>query len=107
MADEEELRAAMQPTRRPWRTFDEEPMTIDGPLVRDRGLSSEPIAEMTNGVHRNRANAALILTAVNGREAVLRAWTEEGFNPEWHKMWQDRLRIEWPTLYEAIIALIG
>lgn len=34
--------------------------------------------------------------------AILDAWFNPGINPEYHRMWQDRLRAEWPTLARAI-----
>jgi glutamate synthase domain-containing protein 1 len=33
---------------------------------------------------------------------IFYAWTNEGVNPRYHRAAQDKLKIEWPTLYEAI-----
>lgn len=55
------------PTPRPWRMFieDDGEVTLDGPLTKEGGVGSEPIATMTNGALRNKANAELILRLVN------------------------------------------
>lgn len=38
---------------------------------------------------------------------VVRAVTNAGTHPEHHQRQLDRLRSEWPTLYYALIALVG
>lgn len=39
-------------------------------------------------------------------QAVINAWTVEGINPRHHRVAQARLRKEWPTLANAIEALV-
>lgn len=39
-------------------------------------------------------------------EAVVEAWTVEGPNPKHHRLWQQRVMEEWPTLAIAIINLV-
>lgn len=103
------------PTPRPWTMFvDDEPteVTIDGPLVRSRddgfsgGEGRELIAMMTNGEERNYANAALIIKAVNGREAIAEAWNNPGRDPIYHLNAQGWLERNWPTLARAIKQLL-
>lgn len=38
-------------------------------------------------------------------ERVLQAWLVEGKNPAYHRAQKERLRREWPTLYQAIQAM--
>jgi len=33
---------------------------------------------------------------------IRRAWREPGRYPRWHRMWQRRLRDEWPVLAAAL-----
>lgn len=39
-------------------------------------------------------------------EAVKRAWLVEGPAPEFHRRWKNRLRSEWPSLADAVEALV-
>lgn len=39
-------------------------------------------------------------------QAVVEAWTMEGPNPKHHRLWQQRVMEEWPTLAAAIINLV-
>lgn len=39
-------------------------------------------------------------------ERILQAWMVEGKNPAYHRAQKERLRREWPTLYQAIQALL-
>lgn len=38
---------------------------------------------------------------------VVRAVTNAGSHPAYHQRQLDRLRREWPTLYHALMALVG
>lgn len=38
---------------------------------------------------------------------VVNAVTAVGVNPEYHQRQLDRLRLEWPTLYHALMSLVG
>lgn len=39
---------------------------------------------------------------VEAIEAVARAWNDPGPHPVYHREWQNRLRVEWPTLAAAV-----
>ena len=35
-------------------------------------------------------------------DKIIKAWCIEGINPEYHRKQQERLRKEWPAMYNAI-----
>lgn len=39
-------------------------------------------------------------------DEIYKAWTIKGINPRYHDSIKEKLKIEWPTLYNAIIQLI-
>ena len=43
----------------------------------------------------------------NNAARVVRAVTNAGTHPEYHQRQLDRLRREWPTLYYALMDLVG
>lgn len=42
---------------------------------------------------------------VGAIEAVAKAWNDPGNHPAYHREWQKRLQVEWPTLAAAVAKL--